>query len=256
MSRPELLALLPAYQSWLRRPLPPPPEEPVVEGDGALICSSCVALERHPTVVWDVNGYYRALGVDPRATRSALRRAYQDADGQRSAYLTYVLKQLLQPAVRRAYDATPLGRPFVDEYLVDALKKAAHEESGRRRTAGLEDSAEEVMDEWGVSLDEPHPEEFNQGPPESQWDYAYYVWGTWSADATDLPAWQRMVVASLAGRGVVARFAVGVRGDYQGSLVADEGGVLVVYLGELSESDQKTADSAARRITELITHRR
>lgn len=258
MARPDLAALLPAYRNWLRRPLPESPAEPVLEGSGPASCSSSVALERHPVVIWDVNGYYRSLGAGTRASRRELREAYVAVGGQRSAYLTYVLKQLLDPVTRRAYDSAPLGSPFMDAPMIDVLKVAAHEESGWRRRAGIPDTPEQVMQEWGASLDEDPPAEFNQGPPESQsqWIYAYYVWGAWSADATRLPLWQQMVVTSLAGRGVVARFAVGVRGDYQGTLVACEDGTPVAYLGEQTEPTHQMADSAARKITELLTHRR
>lgn len=257
MTRPELAALVPSLADWLGRDLPD--REAVVEGDGPLTCSSCVALAPYPLVVWDANGYYRDLGVSPRASRRQLREAYQALGGQDSVRLTYVLKQLLDPAIRRAYDATPLGRPFMDDYVSDDLKRWAHEEAARRASVGVMDGAQAVMDEWGITastreLDEDPARGSNQGPPESQWTYSYFVWDTWSADTTHLPTWQRMVVSALAERGVVARLAVGVRGETQGYVIAREGKIIVAYLGEHVRPTRKMADSAASRITEQLYH--
>ena len=262
--RPDLSFLAPSWDSWLGRTIAPPPEEPQVVNSrrGPLVCSSNTALQPYPTVIWDANGYYRALGVDPKATKGELRRAYQRLGGQRSAYLTFVLKQLLDPAVRRAYDATRLGRPYVDEYVSDALKTMASRESGQRFSEGVPDTRDEVLAEWGISvgdntndstskLDDSLRRRQDQGPPESQWTYAYYVWATWSDDDTWLPEWQRMVVSALAGRGVTARLAVGLRGGSTRPFVSRQGDYLVVYLGEGQVPTDEMADSAARLITEL-----
>ncbi len=252
MTRSDLSFLLVDGASWWDA-IPPPADEPVRDGQGPLECSSCTALQPILTVIWDANGYYRELGVDPRCSRRDLQRAYTRLRGWESLRLTYVFRQLRDPVIRRAYDATPLGRPFIDEYVSESLKRAAHQESGRRTAMGVRDTPQKVMDEWGLSLDADPAEGFNQGPPESQWTFSFFIWKTWSPDTT----LQTMVITSLAEMGVVARFAVGVRGDYQGILVAlEDDGTIIAFLGEHTRLTHEMADSAAQRITELHTHTR
>src|SRR5690348_4532650 len=84
-------------------------ETPVRLGWGPDRWSTSMALVPVERVCHDVNGYYRELGVDWRATRKELLQAYLAKDGQSDVRLTYVFKQLLNPQVREAYDKSPKG---------------------------------------------------------------------------------------------------------------------------------------------------
>src|SRR5687768_9235720 len=68
-------------------------ETPVRLGWGPARWSTCTALVPVERVCHDVNGYYRELGVDWRASRKELMQAYMEKDGQSSVRQTYVFKQ-------------------------------------------------------------------------------------------------------------------------------------------------------------------
>lgn len=72
---------------------------------GQVWWSTSRALAPIANVVWDVNGYYRALAVAPTAGRAELGRAYREHGGSSDPWLTYAVGVLLNPDSRRAYDA-------------------------------------------------------------------------------------------------------------------------------------------------------
>jgi hypothetical protein len=222
--------------------------EPRVAGSGPVVCSSSRELESWPSVVWDVNGYYHALGVGFRATRKQLLNAYNQLNGQDDDYLTYVFKQLLTPGIRRAYDATPLGAIFIDHYVETKLKRMAQEQAQRlRRVFGeraktaeqiladmgfvidngdLDDACQPDGDapenpvEDGVDIPQEAQEDVHIGskPQAAKWPYTYYVWKLTytqrygSDHAPVMQEWQEMISAACHQRGATVRFAVGLMG--------------------------------------------
>ena len=94
-------------------------DRPVAVPAGPFEFATAQALERWPTIVWDVNSYYAALGVSPRSSRAELRMAYQTKQGWRSPRLTYILGQLLDPDIRAAYDSCRAGDTFFDRYVAE-----------------------------------------------------------------------------------------------------------------------------------------
>lgn len=123
--------------------------QPFRTGGGPAERSTSLELEPWPSVVWDVNGYYRALGVDFRATRKQLLTAYLQLNGQEDEYLTYVFKQLLDPEIRRKYDAAPFGGRFLDLYVMEDLKALA-----RRLADRWHVHPEDVMRSWGFEYED------------------------------------------------------------------------------------------------------
>lgn len=245
-----------------------PPEEPMTWGAGPTLCSTSqeVALAG-PAFAWDVNGWYRTIGVPfpyVDATQGALSKAYIVSEGQSSARATYYLKRLLDRDVRALYDTAPLGQPFLDDdYVQDELKARAAHEAARRSKRGDYTSAETVMDEWGYRLDEhagtgvdkprrkskdlDSPEELPEGDP-SPWMYSIWLWRTQTrpADVADLESWQTMLVRSAAGLSKRTRFAVGVAGKIdQPFLVTRVHDEQVVFIREGEEATQDLADQAA-----------
>lgn len=181
-------------------------DRPRLVGDGPATCSTCTSLVRQPEFIADVNGYYRDLGVDPRASRVQIKRAYL-ARGTGDVRLTFVVKQLLDPVVRRAYDLTPLGHVFFDRYVLASVRRSA----ALRATRGAgEDGAtpdtpsEVVLDTTGSA---------EQGVSRTtEWPYSFYLWGTDREDKKMLAELQERLVAHLSKAQQIHQVAVGLRG--------------------------------------------
>jgi hypothetical protein len=194
-------------------------ETPIRLGWGPARWSTSMALVPVERVCYDVNGYYRELGVDWRVSRKELREAYQALDGQSSARLTYVFKQLLDPLIREAYDKTLKGEVFLDDYTEDELKRRAHEEASRRSTLGQVTTADDVLDEWGyVTLDEEGVDTVkavrNDRPRKAArtpWRYSYYAWKTESfvQNEARLQEWQALLAQASARVGNSSEIAIG-----------------------------------------------
>ena len=90
---------------------------------GEMDFSTSRVLSRWPLIVWDVNGYYRDLGIPTWATKKEIKEAYQALSGDQSVRLTYVTKQLLNDAIRRAYDACRPSSRFFDKYEADFVRQ-------------------------------------------------------------------------------------------------------------------------------------
>lgn len=195
---------------------------PVRMGLGPLFWSTSTVLVPRVQVCYDVNGYYRELGVDCRASRKELREAYQALDGQASARLTYVFKQLLDSETRKAYDEVPLGEPFLDDYTQADLRRRAHKEAGRRADIGKRITAEDVLDEWGyVFLPESQEgvdsvtanrDDVPRRKAKADWGYSYYAWQTRSylMDSTQLQEWQTLLSSVSAEHEGSSRIAIGI----------------------------------------------
>lgn len=232
-------------------------DTPVLIDDGPAVCSSCTDLALDPEICWDVNGYYRELGVHWKATRKELRRAYAERNGQDSIRLTYVLLQLLDPEVRREYDRTPLGGQFLDEYAQEEIRMRAYEEVGRRMRAGQEADADSILGEWGYQMvaEEEEPEDqdifHSSGPyidgvnritpdtPEDDlsksWGFGYYLWRRDHHNLNFLrdflPQWQSDLIREMSYRGITMPFGVGICTDTEREYhIRREGPNVVFYL--------------------------
>lgn len=75
------------------------------------------ALDQQP-FVWDCNGFYRRLGLEPGAPRIEVARAYMALDGHRSVALTNAAEVLIDKVSKRAYDRLPLGTLWADDALL------------------------------------------------------------------------------------------------------------------------------------------
>lgn len=257
-------ALAPAQTVQERPRALPGAEEvgrPFMVGYGRVAAaSSCTAVEITPTMVWDVNGYYRSLGFDlvfllwnrRRITTAVLREAYHRTGGERSILATYALKQLRNPMTRFEYDRAPLDQPFYDDLVSEEIKLSAKREAGRRMAeTGEEVEYPEVLDEWGLKLEEPAPaappvREPEPGP-DTTWRWAYYVWrGASPYPSSRLEQWQAMLASEFSENGIHRRFAVGyTRRQPHSWVVAEADGTTVFFLNE--EVDP-TGEMAAKAV--------
>lgn len=241
-------------------------ETPVRLGWGPDRWSTSMALVPVVHVCHDVNGYYRELGVDWRATRKELMQAYMAKDGQSSVRLTYVFKQLLDPLIREAYDKSPKGEPFLDDYTQDDLKKRAHMEASRRSGLGEVVSAEDVLGEMGyVTLDEEEGvdtvratrQDLSQRKAGRGWRYSYYAWQTreFVQDESRLQEWQDLLSKSSVERmGSSAEVAIGVTSMLGLSdrpfIIETVGNKPVIFF---STEAEPTSDVATQALTEFLT---
>lgn len=242
---------------------------------GVLTRSTENALVPWPAVVWDVNGYYHALGVGFNATRKQLMRGYNARDGQSSDYLTYVFAQLLDEAVRRSYDACPLGTKFFDRYIEEEIRRRAVEQASRR---GME--AEDVLEEWGfivereggeddlivpgvveedeVDIPQEEGEDSPVTPEQEPWPYTYFAWRLKRREdrlenVEIMRRWQEAIVAECQARKISLQFAVGIMGEKQGSriMTMSVSGATVVFIATNAvEMMQELAPLAVVRLTQ------
>lgn len=211
--------------------------------------STSTALMRWP-IVYDVNGYYAALGVLPSATRRELMAAYRARDGEDDPYLTYVFKQLLNPRTRAQYDAVEPGKILVDRYVLQAIsrnfnKKISAQNAANGTSTTLAEILESLLDALGKrasdSFDPASPGGLQceasgprQGPaaPGEARSYAFLLLGSTCDDTRRLTQWQEGVGHALADRGC-HRYAVGFHGlPGRKFLVVKIAGVPAVLLHE------------------------
>jgi hypothetical protein len=160
------------------------------------------ALERWPTIIWDVNGYYRELGVQPRASRAELRAAFRDRRGWASARLTYILCQLLDEDVRAAYDSAQPGTVFFDEFVARWFHEQTLNDSIREegRLLTLDERIEKGQEELDLSQYMNKPYDLLDKSPEdevrSSWRWGYYLYGTYAHNIDLLNRWQNFLLTS------------------------------------------------------------
>ena len=203
------------------------PDYPVLARPGPDYVTACTDLAICPQVCFDVNGYYRDLGVHWRSPISVIRKAYQRLDGPNDARLTYVFKQLLNKGTRYDYDRAPLGSMFVDRYVLERLKRQALDElraagavpsddgtdlieALRRKGLDVEaDTPDEGLDEPVEPVDDDERTARDSAEVETPWVYAYYRLKTRCADLERLQQWQELLLQAFHEKGVRAQFAVG-----------------------------------------------
>lgn len=239
-------------------------EIPVRLGWGPARWSTSMALVPVTRVCHDVNGYYRELGVDWRATRKELMQAYMAKDGQSSVRLTYVFKQLLDPLIREAYDKSPKGEPFLDDYTQDDLKRRAHVEAARRSNLGQTVTPDEVLDEMGyVSLDDEegvdtvraNRQDSSQSKARQGWRYSYYAWQTreFVQNESRLQEWQELLSQASGLVGSTAEIAIGVTSVLGLSdppfMIEVVGGNPVIFFSTEAEPESGIAEQA---LTEFL----
>lgn len=245
-------------------------------GNGPAECSTSrdLVLDR-PVFAWDVNGYYRLLGIPfpyVNATSGVLSRSYVASGGQEDPRATYYLKQLLHKGIRAEYDAMLLGEEYLnDTYVQDAIKARAAVEASRRTAAGVYTKADDVLDDWGLKIipdgdtpgvdsapvprqDELAAEKFDP----IEWVYSYWTWrAPVLVDLARLERWQAFLVSALSEAGHRVALTVGVMGHQpQNYAIGHHDQRWIVYLNSKVEPTREMAVNAAAALISDINSAR
>jgi hypothetical protein len=231
-------------------------EAPQRIGMGPDTASSCMDLALCPEWCWDVCGYYSTLGVPWTAGRRELRVAYQARGGPDDEELTYILHQLLDPQVRRAYDLTPPGALFLgDRKVQEQVKRAAARMAAEAAARGAPCSPDDILAEQGFTLvkEQPalgapgRPWDARAGQPDWERSWSWYLArGGREQQSWRLKHWQQLLIRELHDKRAVIRFAVGLCGG-EGFVILSPSGQrpAIVLLGSGFPSQEKAASAAA-----------
>lgn len=212
---------------------------------GELDMSMSTGLAVIPKIIWDVNGYYRSLGIERpyMPTRKMLRQGYQQAGGPDNERLTYYLKQLLDNQVRSEYDAMPLGSRYRDKYEI---------EQDMRR---LSDVAKEMSEEEGrivtvenlVDMYRPLPALEPLGVTDL-WNWGFYALKSRKYNTEDLSEWQKMLTRSFTKFNVAPTISLGyIGGTPKEYVIVRHDERDVIFLNENTKPSQGLADAAASK---------
>jgi hypothetical protein len=230
-------------------------------------CRELVAGDFWPGLIYDVNGYYRALGIGwPfRPTKRQLMEAYRDLNVEADAYefATYAFKRLINPEFRARYDERPDGAPMDDKYRWAELKRKAADWASdeSRRTGRVISAADFVPADIRAKMEADVRREHEGDVPPSKaqlrkvagWGFGYYIWDAFRRDEVVLQRWQRVLLEACWEQGVSGRFAVGVLGgqEHQAARCRHDGEDVLFYHEDLDE--QLLSDLAATVVASFLT---
>lgn len=201
----DLPSPVPVFES-----MPVPPEPPPLPGygpdpelvslpDRTPYCSTGTTLAvGQPPFSWDVNGWYRTLGIGwpYRVPSSALAKYYLQVDGPNNARATYVLKRLLDKQVRREYDLMPLGTIFLgDERVQQRIRQAANRRQAQAAAEGVEMTEEDLYDELGLKFENNSADEVDKTPDVGEDPLARYSY--WIKSMDTFPAYDDIYLDHL-----------------------------------------------------------
>lgn len=248
------------------------PERPYLCGEGPPEFSCCTDLAlRTSVLIWDVNRYYRDLGIEApyTPTRPQIRRAYRmGAMGPRE---TFCFKQLMDVETRRRYDSAPWGTRFMDEFVWQEQKdKVLAEMVKRRMDPDDEDLVRRVFTALGVPIQSPDTpktvdsqdildNDSKSGKDDSEpnktpaYPFAYYLWRTTvhRQDREILARWQPLIIRALSDLGVRMGLSLGLMGrtPHEWS-TGTVGRRTVAYLNRDTEPGEEVAAKVAAHLAD------
>lgn len=179
---------------------------------GPFAWSTDQTIMRRPSVIcWDVNGYYRDLGIAPpyvHATSREIREAYLAKDGPNSARLTQAFTVFLNPAEKAFYDALPLGQKYPDpDVLLEEKLASLDKGEGVVVEATVVDGNVVYEVPEGYEVDPRHaPGSLDNGTSSSKdggrsakdtyYPYTILLWDTPTFDSRVLERWQTLLCSA------------------------------------------------------------
>jgi hypothetical protein len=235
--------------------------EPQVARYGPFVFSTSLDLDIRNRVIYDTNGYYRDLGVDPHATRAEIRDRFTDIDGWSDEHLTYIARVLLNDDRRDVYDSTPLGDLYFDKYMAQSIEDEILA-SGQAVMADPDDPEYDDAKSIKKDLRSREDRHASAGPVDKDSlsdqtakvpTWGYYTWRTFKPDFHGVLAeWRLQVALALRDRGVQtsADLSVGFVQDRDAPwAIRPIGHRLVIFL---ATSERPTSDHA-HAVVESLT---
>lgn len=208
-------------------------------------------------VIFDVNLFYRRLGVDPHASKLEIRRRHQ-AVGLGDPDLTYIVKRLVQDDVRWRYDAMIPGEYMFDKWIERSVLDQVIAEARRAVALGLVD--EDEMDENPTDLSELRDQvvDLNDERRKNkrlEYRRPLYEWRAhmWQAvpNIELLQQWQVVLLEALSDHKETVEFAIGLAGEHMECplpIVEEGPSYPIAYLGDESEPTPEAAQVAVRQL--------
>lgn len=210
--------------------------------------STCLAVEPFPSFIWDVNGYYAALGVSPWATRREIREAYQAKEGWTDVRLTHIVRQLLNEKIRADYDAVPLGSTFFDRFVEETVRREMEREAFNERA--FDPDAETEPIDLDASLNKAFQVVDTASGREqyAETGWGYYLWASNCRDVERLARWRHYLAETIGREGRIIQIAVGFMST-PGCSVEEVDGQVVAFLGQDDDPSPTHAHAVLQRIT-------
>ena len=220
-------------------------DRPVLVGYGPPEFATTLMMEPFPSIVWDVNGYYRDLGVSTNATRSVIKARYQELNGESSVRLTLIASVLLAKDERLRYDTTPLGETYLDAEIEDALRKKIADATKDIPSAEKPNDFAPTIAEVIEQQREEREIQLTQNQPRRE-RWSYYQWGTTCADTEKLSRWRAEISSAYSKESLAPPRTMGVGFMSGNELVKVEkiGYRIVVFLHEDAEPSDVLASVA------------
>lgn len=203
-------------------------------------------MRRASVVCWDVNGYYRSLGIGPpfvHATQRQIREAYLARDGQNDPRMTWAFKTFLNARDKAVYDAMPLGRLYPDPDVLYAEKVRSIESGDTIAvTASVVDGEivydvpegyEMVTTTDSLDSEPPKGQDGSRGPAKDPQHYPYTVLlaDVDTYDGLVLARWQELLLQAAQDEpGAPDRIGLGVTQGKGGWIVGSTMGIPVAVL--------------------------
>lgn len=156
---------------------------------------------RDLVICWDVNRYYRDLGLEwpYRQTTTQIRRVFMEGNGHADARKVHCFTRLIDPNIRAEYDALPLGEVMEDHYTYIERRRASV-----GSTEGVDNPEPEVQDEEHSAAKE------HLDSSEDDYLYSVYLWKTELFDRKALHRWQSLILEAAREQGRNFQVSLGV----------------------------------------------
>lgn len=182
---------------------------------------------------YDVNGYYRTLGIPWPYTHASirdLRKAYLARGGPDDARMTQAFVTFLNPVQKAIYDATPLGQKYLDpeERVRRKVESLRLSQQLRAQGMSVEDALATGRYEVVDNADKASDDDSNPARESTPYPYSIFLSDAEDYDLGVLARWQEHLLDAVQEVGAgPGRMALGVTRGEGDWVLGDSRGVTV-----------------------------